>query len=198
MGTPIQAELPAWLTNWSPLSRIADLPRRLPAGARFPGLFSSPAPRVGEFWTAGNPGALGRELDDRRADFRLAVQSTSGDYARPLDPGAVGRGAVSTTGWTRVGERGAAIGAVVFNRTSLRDSIFADVLLPYGSNPLIVADTIGDPLATRPSASRGRWGGNSGGSAWGSPPAGRGTAVAPWRPRCRGSTGERRPVSRGG
>ena len=145
-GTPIQAVLPAWLTNWSPLSRIADLPRRLPAGARFPGLFSSPAPRVGEFWTAGNPGGLGRELDDRRADFRLAVQSTSGDYARPLDPGGVGRGEVSTTGWTRVGERGAAIGAVVFNRTSLRDSIFADVLLPYGSNPLIVADTIGDPL----------------------------------------------------
>ena len=101
---------------------------------------------MGEFWTAGNPGGLGRELDDRRADFRLAVQSTSGDYARPLDPGGVGRGEVSTTGWTRVGERGAAIGAVVFNRTSLRDSIFADVLLPYGSNPLIVADTIGDPL----------------------------------------------------
>ncbi|WP_420637349.1 DUF6850 family outer membrane beta-barrel protein [Candidatus Palauibacter sp.] len=134
------------MTNWSPLSRIADLPRHLPAGARFPGLLSTPAPRVGEFWTAGNSAALARELDDRRADFRLAWRTTSGHYARPLDPGGVGRGEVSTTGWTQVGRRGAAIGSAIFDRTSLRDSIFADVLLPYGSNPLIVVDTIGDPL----------------------------------------------------
>jgi len=145
-ATPLQEELPGWLTNWSPLRRIADLPRRLPVGSRFPDLLSSPAPRVGEFWTAGNPGALGRELDDRRTDFRLAVQDASGNYARPLDPGAMGRAAVSTTGWTPVGRHGAAIGSAVFDRTSFRDSLFADVLLPYGSNPFIVADTMGDPV----------------------------------------------------
>lgn len=145
-GAPLHEELPGWLTNWSPLRRIADLPRRLPAGSRFPDLLSSPAPRVGEFWTAGNPGALKRELDDRRADFRLAMQNASGDYARPLDPGGMGRVAVSTTGWTPVGARGAAIGGAVFDRSSFRDSIFADVLLPYGSNPFIVADTMGDPV----------------------------------------------------
>lgn len=145
-ATPLQEELPRWMTNWNPLARIADLPRRLPAGARFPDLLSSPPPRVGEFWTAGNPGALGRELDDRRADFRLAVQNASGDYARPLDPGGMGRSALSTTGWTRVGRRGAAIGSAVFDRASFRDSIFADVLVPYGSNPFVVADTMGDPV----------------------------------------------------
>ncbi|WP_420448552.1 DUF6850 family outer membrane beta-barrel protein [Candidatus Palauibacter sp.] len=145
-GTPLQEELPGWMTNWNPLGRIADLPRRLPVGPRFPDLFSSPGPRVGEFWTAGNPGALRRELDDRRADFRLTVQDASGDYARPLDPGATGRPAVSTTGWTQVGRRGAAIGSAVFDRASFRDSIFADVLVPYGSNPFIVADTMGNPM----------------------------------------------------
>ena len=145
-GTPLQEELPGWLTNWSPLRRTADLPRRLPVGSRFPDLLSSPAPRVGEFWTAGNPGALKRELDDRRADFRLAMQDASGSYARPLDPGGLGRVAISTTGWTPVGTRGAAIGGAVFSRSSLRDSTFADVLLPYGSNPFVVADTMGDPV----------------------------------------------------
>lgn len=145
-GTPLPEELPGWLTNWSPLRRIADLPRRLPVGSRFPDLLSSPAPRVGEFWTAGNPGALERELDDRRADFRLGMQDASGNYARPLDPGGMGRAAASTTGWTPVGRRGAAIGSAVFDRSSFRDSLFADVLLPYGSNPFIVADTMGDPV----------------------------------------------------
>lgn len=145
-ATPLREDLPGWMTNWNPLARIGDLPRRLPAGPRFPDLLSFAAPRVGEFWTAGNPGALARELDDRRADFRLAAQGASGDYARPLDPGGVGQTAVSTTGWTQVGERGAAIGRAVFDRTSFRDSIFADVLVPYGSNPFIVADTMGDPL----------------------------------------------------
>ena len=145
-ATPLKGELPSWMTNWNPLTRIADLPRRLPTGLRVPDLLSSPAPRVGEFWTGGNPGALARELRDRRADFRLAVQDASGDYARPLDPGGMGRASLSTTGWTPVGRRGAAIGSAVFDRSSLRDSIFADVLLPYGSNPFIVVDTMGDPV----------------------------------------------------
>lgn len=151
-ATPLRNDLPAWMTNWNPLSRIADLPRRLPSGSRFPDLLSAPEPRVGEFWTAGNPGALRRELDDRRADFRLAVRNASGDYARPLDPGGMGQTAVSTTGWTPVGGRGAAIGGAVFDRASLRDSSFADVLLPYGSNPFVVADTMGHPV--RRSAAR--------------------------------------------
>jgi len=149
-GTPLPSVRPAWMTNWSPLSRLADLPRELPAGARFPDLLSAPAPRVGEFWSAGNPGALARELDDRRAEFRFTLQGTSGDYARPFDPGGLGRGEISTLGWTRLGNRAAAIGSAVFDRTSFRDSLFSDVLLPYGSNPFMVADTVGDP--TRRSA----------------------------------------------
>ena len=169
-ATPLQNDLPAWMTNWNPLSRIADLPRRLPSGPRFPDLLSAPAPRVGEFWTAGNPGALRRELEDRRADFRLALQDASGDYARPLDPGGMGQTAASTTGWTPVGGRGAAIGTAVFDRASFRDSSFADVLLPYGSNPFIVADTMGDPV--RRSAAR-----MEGALAWGFGRLGAGFAV---------------------
>lgn len=145
-GTPLASAQPGWLTSWSPLARLSDLPRELPAGPRFPDLLSSIAPRVGEFWTAGNPGALAREVEDRRAEFRFGLQGTSGDYARPFDPGGLGRGEVSTLGWTRLGDRAAVIGNAVFDRTSFRDSLFADVLLPYGSNPFMVADTIGDPM----------------------------------------------------
>ncbi|MCG8468811.1 MAG: hypothetical protein MJB57_11495 [Gemmatimonadetes bacterium] len=145
-GTPLPDDPPAWLSAWSPLRRSADLPRRLPSGVRPLDLLTSPTPRVGEFWTAGNPGALRRELDDRRAEFRATLRSTSGTYARPLDPGGIDLGGLSTQGWTRLGTRGAAIGGAAFDRTSLRDSLFADVLLPYGSNPFVVADTSGAPM----------------------------------------------------
>jgi hypothetical protein len=145
-GAPLRDELPGWATNWSPLLRLADLTRELPTGPRFPDLLSFPEPRVGIFWTAGNPAALPFELADERVEFRFALEGTSGDYFRPLDPGGVSRGELSTLGWRRLGERGAVIGNAVFDRTSFRDSVFADVLVPYSSNPFLVMDTIGDPM----------------------------------------------------
>lgn len=144
-ATVLNSAHPAWMTNWSPLKRIADLPHKLPGASAFSDLLSTPAPRVGEFWTAGNPGALGREVGDRRADLRLDWHDASGDYSRPLDPAGVEQAALSMTGWTRLGQRSAAVGTAAFDRTHLADSIFADVLIPYGSNPFVVIDSLGHP-----------------------------------------------------
>jgi hypothetical protein len=145
-GAPLRDPLPGWVTNWSPLQRVADLARQLPAGSRFPDLLTFPDPRVGIFWTVGNPGALPLEVADERVEFRFELEGSSGDYFRPLDPGGVSRGELSTLGWRRLGERGAVIGSAVFDRTSFQDSVFADVLVPYSSNPFVVIDTIGDPM----------------------------------------------------
>lgn len=151
-ATVLNNAAPAWMTNWSPLRRIADLPRELPGASRFAGLLSAPAPRVGEFWTAGNPGALGREVHDSRADFRFDWRGASGDYIRPLDPAGLRQGVLGASGWRRHGQRSAVVGNAVFDRTHLADSVFSDVLVPYGSNPFIVIDSMGHP--TRRSAIR--------------------------------------------
>jgi len=143
-GSPLSGGPPEWAARWSPLERI-DLARTLPSAPRFPSLLSFPEPRVGLSWTAGNPAAFASELEDERAEFRLGLNAASGDYFRPLDPGALRSGQLSTLGWRRLGDRGAVIGGAVFDRTTYGDSAFADVLVPYGSNPLVVLDTIGDP-----------------------------------------------------
>jgi len=145
-GSPLKAELPGWATNWSPLARVADLARELPSGPAFPDLLSFPAPRVGLFWTVGNPASLPLELEDARVEFRAGARGASGDYARPLDPGDPSSGAISTMGWRPLGDRGAVIGSAVFDRTTFGDSLFADVQLPHSSNPFVVMDTIGDPV----------------------------------------------------
>lgn len=145
-GPPGTGDLPAWTRSWSPLAPIADLGRQPPGRGVFPQLLTLPTPRVGLFWTAGNPAALPLEVGEARVEFRGGASGVSGDYARPLDPGGVSRGGASAFGWRPLGTRGAAVGRFIVELTTLEDSIFADVLEPYGSNPFIVMDTIGDPM----------------------------------------------------
>lgn len=151
-GSPLAGDVPEWAARWSPLARTGDLPRALPTAPRFPSLLSFPEPRVGLSWTTGNPAAFATELDDERVEFRLGLADASGDYVRPLDPADVRSGQLSTLGWRRLGERGAVIGAAVLDRTTYGDPAFADVLVPYASNPFVALDTIGD--ATRRNAIR--------------------------------------------
>lgn len=137
---------PEWTVAWSPLATLADLPRELPDQAvTFPDLLTFPAPRVGLFWTAGNPGALPFEVADSRVRFRAGLLSASGDYRRPLDPGSLSRHRASALGWRPVGA-GAVVGRVIVDRSNLKEQAFAEVPQPYGSNPYIVLDTIGDEL----------------------------------------------------
>ena len=81
-------ELPRWLTAWSPLAAVADLHRSLPGTeVSLPSLLTLPAPRVGSFWSAGNPGALPFENSDTYAQIRTGYKRYSGEYRRPLDAG---------------------------------------------------------------------------------------------------------------
>jgi hypothetical protein len=139
--------LPQWVASWSPLNYLADLPRELPGrAATFSELLLMPAPRIGVFWTAGNPAGLPFEVGDEHVQFGFGLLNASGDCRRPLDAGKVVRRRFSGLGWGELGERGGVIGRAVVEQTNLKDGAFADVLLPYGSNPFIVMDTTGHEL----------------------------------------------------
>ena len=147
--SPGGADLPVWLTRWSPLSNIGDLPRELPGGAvALPSLLTVPAPRVGLFWTAGNPGALPFEISDSYARIGGGYKRDAGDYRRPLDAGRESRSGGSALGWQTLEARGAAIGNVVVERLHRDRNAHADVVLPFPSNPFTVLDTLGDAMAT--------------------------------------------------
>ena len=147
-AAPGGAETPAWLTSWSPLALSADLPRELPgAGVSLPSLLTLPAPRVGSFWTAGNPASLPWDARDSYAQIRLMSRNQSGDYRRPLDAGNDSRLGATAFGWTDLGANGAVIGRVVADRLNQDNGAHANVVLPHSSNPFVVLDTIGDALS---------------------------------------------------
>jgi hypothetical protein len=151
LGAPTAAagsESTAWLMRWSPLRLNADLPRELPgAAASLPSLLTLPAPRVGSFWTAGNPGSLPWNVQDRYTQFRLASNREVGDYRRPLDGGTDTRTGGTVFGWTDLGANGAAIGRVVADHLNQDNGAHSDVVLPHSSNPFVVLDTVGDALS---------------------------------------------------
>ncbi|MFN2400359.1 MAG: DUF6850 family outer membrane beta-barrel protein [Gemmatimonadaceae bacterium] len=130
-----------WFLAWSPLRPIAELPRVLPRAPAPPDLGGSPRPRVGLFWTAGNPASLAEGVRDTYADIRFTGASDGGTYRRPLDPDAATVRQVAGLAWRPLGPRGAAAGLVTIDEESLDDASFAGMLSPHSSNPLVVTDT---------------------------------------------------------
>jgi hypothetical protein len=131
--------VPAWMTAWSPFTLSADLPRTLGPGSAIPSVLD-PAPRLGLFWTRGNPGALPFEVLDEWAGFRGSRSDVSGDYRRPLDAGDAAGFTLSALGWRALGERGAVIGRVVLDQRDLGADPGMSVR-PYGSSPYTAVDT---------------------------------------------------------
>jgi hypothetical protein len=131
---------PAWLTAWSPLARIADLPRALPAAAVLPGLLAVPAPRVGLLWTAGTPAALALEATDVQARLVIAHGDAGGDYRRPLDANAARAVRFEGWGWGPLGHRGAVVGRVTVGQLDLDAASPSDIAAPYGSDPFVATD----------------------------------------------------------
>jgi hypothetical protein len=127
--------------TWSPLETRADLPRRLPHVGAVPASLLLPAPRVGFFWTAGNPAGLRGELSDARTDFALATSHESGALRRPLDPGASTIRQASGMGWTPVDSRLALIGRVVFAQERFDPGAHADVVEAHPTSPFVTLDT---------------------------------------------------------
>jgi hypothetical protein len=131
--------LPAWMAAWTPFTIAADLPRTLGRPQPNPNLILPP-PRIGLFWTRGNPGALPFEVHDQWSDFRASTSDLSGDYRRPMDPEQATAPGLAALGWRTVEEQGAVIGRVVSDQRTTAGSP-AVSLRPYGSSPFTAVDT---------------------------------------------------------
>lgn len=144
--------LPIWLETWSPLQPRASLPRHLPHAGVVPASLLLPAPRVGLFWTAGNPGGLRDELVDTRTDFAVALARASGNLRRPFDPARSTMQQASGFGWTPLDTRLALLGRLMADQERFDPGSPTDVLEAYSSSPFVTFDT--STTATRRSRVR--------------------------------------------
>lgn len=135
------ARLPAWMNAWSLFSSIADHPRAMPAAPHLPGLLTTPAPKLGLFWTAGTAAGLAWEAGERFAELTGRGSGDDGAFRRPLDPDDVTAVQLAALAWQPLGERAAAAGRVVVDQETVGLGSFGDVTSPHGSNPLVVTDT---------------------------------------------------------
>ncbi|MGI8497746.1 MAG: DUF6850 family outer membrane beta-barrel protein, partial [Gemmatimonadaceae bacterium] len=138
-----------WLWSWTPLAPMNGLGAVAPATVELHSLLSLPQPRVGLFWTGGNPAALPDEVDREWGQLSVTSASTSGSYRRPLDPQDESVAELSVAGWRPVGDHSAAIGRLAVGRTTLANGTTAAFLQPYGPNPFFPADT-STPRLNRP------------------------------------------------
>lgn len=128
------------MTGWSPLMPVADLERQLPHAPPFTDMVAGTAPRIGLFWTAGNPAGLVHNASEARAELGIGFGNEVGKYRRPQDPDDVALRRLSGIAWRRVG-RGAAAGRIVAESRDIGSAPYAALVAPYVSDPLVVTDT---------------------------------------------------------
>ena len=149
---------PAWTRTWSPLLWTAELPRTLPSAMQsLPDPLLWPAPRIGLFWSGGNPAGLPFELQDAFSAFRAGAAEGDGSYRRPLDPSRTTDAGLKAHGWQPFGGNGAAIGRVRVGRQGLQRPL-SDYDLPYPASPYVVMDTAGSELGRTEAALEGALG----------------------------------------
>jgi len=151
-GLPAESARSRWFDRWSALSPRADLPRLLShAGAAAASLLW-PAPRIGSFWTAGNPAGFRAEVHDTLTDFSIGLLNQSGSYRRPLDPGKSRSFGASAIGWRPMDLRFALLGRVVVDQERFDPGSRADVTEAYPTSPFVTIDT--SSTATRRTRAR--------------------------------------------
>jgi hypothetical protein len=130
-----------------PLRPLADNPTAVLPALPFPDLLLEAAPVVGLFRSAWLPAGLARDVTAPGGVARLGMADASGAYRRPFDPDDVRAIGIRAAGWRRVGI-GAAWGRVVAEDVRLGSMGHASHTQPYGSSPIVLADTT-DPAAKR-------------------------------------------------
>ncbi len=137
---------PVWMRRWSALGSRADLPRRLPsAGTATSGFVFGP-PRVGSFWTAGNPAGLVEDARDARTDFQGGFNRQSGDFRRPLDPGTARLVQAAAQSWKGFSPTFSLLGRVTFDQKRLDPGTRSDFTEAFPSSPFVSTDTSASPV----------------------------------------------------
>lgn len=143
LGLNPQHDLPIWMRSWSPLGSRAELPRRLPSAGTATSAFLFGPPRIGTFWTTGNPAGLVEEVGEVRTDFSGTFSRQTGDYRRPLDPGSARLLQGAAQGWKPFSPRFALLGRVSFDQERLDPGTRADFTEAFPSSPFVTTDTSG-------------------------------------------------------
>ena len=138
--------------SWAALSSAGDVGRGGPTLIPALELVRRAPPRIGMFWSAGNPGSLIGEIDSARVDYSVSGVNESGEFRRPLVPSEVKLITLRATGWRRLGTRGAAIGRVQLRRSGLDGNAnHALGFQPYTGSPLVPTDSV-SPVLVQSSA----------------------------------------------
>ena len=130
-----------WYGTWSPLIAIASLERTLPSAPPLPDLAGTAAPRVGLFWSGGNPAAAALDVANPRSEFRGTIGEDQGTYRRPFDPDDVVARDLEALGWRPFGHSSAGVGRVLVLQHSLGRAGPGSFESSYASNPFVTADT---------------------------------------------------------
>jgi hypothetical protein len=125
----------------APLRPLADHPAPVLPAPPFPALLIEASPAVGLFRSAGLPAGLPRDVTASRGVLSIGMTHDGGSYRRPFDPDDATAVTVRAAGWQPLGGHGAAWGRVVAENTGLGTAGFASHFQPYGSSPLVLADT---------------------------------------------------------
>jgi Family of unknown function (DUF6850) len=133
---------PDWLARWSPLLSADQASVPAPgAMLDLPQLLELPGPRIGMFWTGGNPAGLAGRVADQRSRFDLTDDAITGAYRRPLDAGDEHHATLSAVAWQPMGGESGVIGHVAVDRATLGAPVYSDVADPFTLSPLLVVDT---------------------------------------------------------
>jgi hypothetical protein len=138
-----------WLLGWTPLVRVADLPRGLTGMLHGAGSLLGPAPLIGDFWTGRNPAALPWQVADNHGQIALRSAGADGEYHRPLDAPAAREQGLQVFGWQRVSEGGALAGHTAFSETRTDPGPLTLEFHPHGSGPFLLTDTTTTPTRTQ-------------------------------------------------
>ena len=145
--TPVRSpEAPAWMTAWSPLSRLRTWEREVPSAPPSLRLLDAPAPRIGQLWSAGTPAALAHEANDAWGEIRFREGGDEGEYRRPLDARDHRTIQLSALRWQPLGERSGVAGRVVADETTSDMGSLATYLVRHSPDPFVVTDTTTPPM----------------------------------------------------
>jgi hypothetical protein len=149
---PVAAQQPDgvqdWLLGWTPLARVADLPRGFTGMLHGGGSLLAAAPRIGDFWTGRNPAALPWQVGHPYGQIGFRTAGADGEYRRPLDAPAAREQGLQVFGWQRAGEGGALAGHTAFSETRTDPGPRTLEFHPHGSAPFLLTDTTTTPTRT--------------------------------------------------
>lgn len=96
---------------------------------------------LGIFSLTSNPAALAWEAAPAYSDYAVEHRGQRGDYRRPLDAAQSSEILLGASGAARTGSDGGVVGAIREESDRLSPGARVDQSQPFGSSPLVLADT---------------------------------------------------------